>query len=191
MPRFENVANARNTHDIGKFVRIKNDSCHATWCDNARKLGKHHHRAFDMHVTIDESRSQPTPLQVAFLAPLITVPVARSTDTYDSTISYGNISVVTFAATHINKLCITQDQIGRHFATGNLDATLQSGHHKNTFSSLVFLEDGSKTMLHLLSCCRTYYQKLSNYSRGKKPLTLHPVSGCMIVTVNFPSLIHL
>src|SRR5579864_8859276 len=134
MPRIENVANARNAHDIGKFVRIKNDSGHTPGCDNAGKLGKHHHRAFNMHVTIDESRGQPTPLQVTFLVSLITL--TRGTNTYNATVNNGNISGITFAATHVNELCITQDQIGRQFATRNLDATLQSVHHKTP--SLLF-----------------------------------------------------
>ena len=102
MSGFEDIANACDAHDVGKFVRIKHDSSYAERCDDACKLGKYHHCAFDVHVAVDESRGKPTPLQVAFFEPLITFTCTPMRDAADyATIGDGYIGGITFAATYV------------------------------------------------------------------------------------------
>jgi hypothetical protein len=86
-------------------MRIKHYNGHTAWYDDTGKLRENKHGTFNMHMTIDQSGSQPTTLQIAFLVP--PVAITRVTYTNDEAISNGDIGRVTFAATYVNELSIT------------------------------------------------------------------------------------
>src|SRR5579863_5921828 len=82
-----------------------------------------------MHMTIDKTRGQPAPFQIAFLTPAIFT--MRAADANNQAASYGNIGRVTLATTDVDKFCVAQHKLSRQYATRNLNAALKFIHKKN------------------------------------------------------------
>src|SRR5258708_23410105 len=118
-------------------MRIEHHDGHAKRRDNTRKFGEEEHSAFNMHMTIDESRGQPASFQIAFLmSPVI---FSRCAHADDTTISNRDIIRITFAAAHVNEPCITHHQSHSYLTARNSDTPLKSLHVASSSISIIHL----------------------------------------------------
>ena len=92
-------------------MRIGHDGSDAARHHRGRELPHADHRAFDVHVRIDQARRQIAPFKIDFLVRRVARP-----DANDPIIQHGDIRWVDLTGVNIYEVGIAQHQIRRHVA---------------------------------------------------------------------------
>src|SRR5579859_172749 len=111
-------------------MRIEHYRSYATWHNDTSELGENQHGTLNMHVSIYQARSNPTPLQIALFFAVVTLNRRCTmsciflclTHANDQAIDNSDISLINLSTAYIHQIRISQYQISGNLSTSDLYA---------------------------------------------------------------------
>ena len=122
LARLEHVTDPIHPENVRVFVRIDDHRSGAMRHDRARELGDRHHRAFDVEMSVDQTRREIRALEVDDFFRVVIA------ETDDALVVHRDVGFMDLAAEDVDELRVFEKEIGRFLAARDAEFVLDLSH---------------------------------------------------------------